>query len=119
MERFRDIGEHTAFEADQPAWLSKVVGDTQQYSEGGESDTLSYAINVIQSLRWPGAVTVSKGGKHTSIYVGYGLKKGDPSYNPIEPPVVNADPEEEAEMPEPTPLTEPPAKPVEAAVEDE
>ena len=94
----------------QPSWLSKVVGDTQQYTDGAEGEPISYAVNVIRSLRWPGAVTVSKGGKHTSIYVGYGLKKGDPSYNPTEPPIVQTDPPEEEERPEPTPLTEPPAQ---------
>ena len=108
VERFRDIGEHALFPGEQPCWLSKVVGDTQQYTEGGEGDTVSYAVNVIKSLRWPGALTVSKGGKCTSIYVGYGLKKGDPSYNPIEPPEVQQDPEEEEEKPEPNPQQEPP-----------
>jgi radial spoke head protein 4A len=108
VERFRDIGEHAQFPGEQPAWLSKVVGDTQLYTEGGEAgETISYAVNVLKSLRWPGAITVSKGGKHSSIYIGYGLKRGDPSYNPIEPPAVQADPEEELERPEPTPLTEP------------
>ena len=115
MERFRDIGEHTPYpglrvDEPQPAWLSKVVGDTQQYLEGAEGDTVSYAVNVIKSLRWPGAVTVSKGGKYTSVYVGFGMKKGDPSYNPIEPPMVCDDPEEEEEKPEPNPLTEPPVQ---------
>ena len=39
------------------------------------------------------------------------MKKGDPSYNPVEPPEVQGDPEEEAEQPEPTPLTEPVEQP--------
>ena len=72
---------------------------------------------MIRSLRWPGSVTVAKGGKCTTVYVGYGMKKGDPSYNPVEPPEVQGDPEEEAEMPEPTPLTEPVE--VQNPVEDE
>ena len=110
VERFRDIGEHAQFPAEQPAWISKVVGDTQQYTVEGSEDTVCYAVNVIKSLRWPGSVTVSKGGKCTTVYVGYGLKKGDPSYNPIEPPEVCQDPEEEQEKPEPNPLTEPPIK---------
>ena len=107
-ERFRDIGEHVLFAGEQPVWISKVVGDTHQYTEGGaEGETISYAVNVIKSLRWPGAVTVAKGGKCTTVYVGYGMKKGDPSYSPTEPPAVQEDPEEESEMPEPNPLTEP------------
>jgi len=42
--------------------------------------TVSYAVNVVRSLRWPGAVTVAKGGKFCNFYIGYGLKKGDSSY---------------------------------------
>ena len=88
-----------------------MVGDTQQYADGAvEGENISFAVNVIKSLRWPGAITVSKGGKCTSVYVGHGLKKGDPSYNPIEPPVVQSDPADENEMPEPNPATEPEVK---------
>ena len=65
-------------------------------------------MNVIKSLRWPGALTVAKGGKFTTIYVGYGLKKDASSYNPTEPPAVCKDPAEEEEKPEPNPRTEPP-----------
>ena len=49
-------------------------------------------MNVVKSLRWPGAVTVAKGGHFCSIYVGDGIKKGDSSINPVEPPQVFADP---------------------------
>ena len=62
---------------------------------------------MIKSLRWPGAVTVSKGGKFTSVYVGWGLKKNDPSYQPTEPPDVHVDPDDQPEMPEPNPLVAP------------
>lgn len=65
---------------------------------------------MLKSLRWPGAYTVAKGGKFTTIYVGYGLKHGASSYNPIEPPSVCVDPEEDEEKPEPNPKDEPPEK---------
>lgn len=71
-------------------------------------------MNVIKSLYWPGAITVSKGGKFTNLYVGYGLKRGDTSFFPTEPPMVQMDPEDQKEMPEPTPLNEP----VEVAADD-
>ena len=89
-ERFRGVNEHTPMPGMEISWLSKVVGDTQQYTKG--EGTVTYAVNVIKSLRWPGAVTVAIGGKFTSIYIGYGLKKGDSSYNPTEPPEVQKDP---------------------------
>lgn len=107
-ERFRGINEHTPIPGMETAWLSKVVGDTQQYNQAAPKEgTVSYAVNVLRSLRWPGAITVSKGGKFTNIYVGYGLKKGDSSYNPTEPPEVQKDPQDQSEMPEPTPLQAP------------
>lgn len=52
-------------------------------------------------------MTVSKGGKFTNIYIGNGMKRGDASMNPTEPPNVQDDPEEPIEQPEPTPLEEP------------
>jgi len=81
------------------AWISKVVGDTQSYSRG--ESTYSYAVNVIQSMRWPGATTVAKGGKFSSIYIGDLVKRGDSCYNPTEPPEVPTDPSDPSDQPEP------------------
>lgn len=77
-------------ELENPAWISKVVGDTQVYTKGDAN--ISYAVNVLKSVRWPGASTVSKGGKFTNIYVGYGIKRVDPSYNPTSPPIIDSEP---------------------------
>ena len=46
----------------------------------------------MKSLRWPGAFTVAKNGKYSSIYVGDGTKRGDSAYDPTEPPEVQSDP---------------------------
>ena len=62
---------------------------------------------MIRSLRWPGALTVTKNGEFCSIYVGDGLKRGGQSYTPIEPPEVQSDPFDLEENPEPTPKEEP------------
>jgi hypothetical protein len=59
VERFRIISEHTPVQGMEIAWLSKIVGDTQPYNQtGGKEGTVTYAVNVIKSLVWPGAVTV-------------------------------------------------------------
>ena len=109
VDRFRDLEQHEPIHEGQPAWISKVVGDTQQYNQAPPKEgTISYAVNVIKSLRWPGAVTVAKGGKFTTIYVGHGLKSGASSYNPIEPPSLCQDPDDPIEKPEPNPKTAPP-----------
>jgi len=107
-ERFRAIQEHKPMPGLETAWLVKIVGDQQQYNllpprEG----TTTYSVMVLRSLRWPGAITVTKGGKCAFCYLGYGLKRGDPSYNPTEPPEVQKDPQDQYENPEPTPLEAP------------
>jgi len=71
---------------------------------------------VIRSLRWPGAVTVAKGGKFTNVYVGYGIKKGDEIFNPTMPPEVQKDPEETPQAKEPEPKL-PPEEPKEGEEE--
>lgn len=56
---------------------------------------------------------MAKNGKYCTIYVGDGIKRGDTSFNPTEPPEVQSDPVDQIEQPEPTPLTAPeePAEP--------
>jgi hypothetical protein len=104
-ERFRALQEQTPMPGLEFAWVKKIVGDQQSYNsakEGGNATT--YAVNVLKSLKWPGAITVHKCGKFCSIYVGDGMKVGANSMSPTEPPEVQRDPEDETEMPEPTPL---------------
>ena len=106
-DQFRALNEDQPIIEGIDAWTSRVCGDIQPYkAKDGEAST-SYATNVLRSLRWPGAVTVAKGGSYCSIYVGDGIKKGDTSFNPTEPPEVQSDPIGQGEMPEPTPLTAP------------
>jgi len=103
VEPFRGISEMTgmpgtAKSAEDPttAWSLRASGDAQQYSKGEEGAD-SICVNVIRSLRWPGAVTVSRGGKFTSVYVGYGLKKGGSCFNPTTPPPVCSEPKDQTE----------------------
>ena len=58
----------------------------------GASKMFANSVIVISSLRWPGAVTVCKGSKFCSVYVGDGVKFGATSYFPTEPPEVQSDP---------------------------
>jgi len=115
-ERYRSIGEegYVPLKGLEISWLSKTCGDIQTYEskgdEGGGSNC--YAVNTVRSLRWPGSLTVAKGGKFCSIYVGDGIKRGETSFNPTEPPDVQVDPLDQIERPEPTPL-EPPEEPAE------
>lgn len=114
IDRFRTLNEDAPILGLETSWQSKVVGDPQPYNQlPPKEGTATYAVNVIKSLRWPGAVTVSQNGKFASIYVGYGLKRGDVCFNPTEPPEVQRDPVDQSEQPEPTPLTAPEEPPEE------
>ena len=106
-EMFRALNEDQPIMEGVDAWTSRVCGDIQPYKAKDGDAANSYAVNVLRSLRWPGAVTVAKNGFYCSMYVGDGLKKGDTSFNPTEPPEVQSDPVGQGEMPEPTPLTAP------------
>ena len=70
VDRFRGLELHTKVPGVEGAWTSKVAGDTQTYNKG--EGTITFAYNVLRSLRWPGAVTVAKGGKFVNIYIGGG-----------------------------------------------
>jgi len=52
-------------------------------------------------VRWPGSVTVAKGGQFASIYIGDTIKRGGPFFNPTEPPEVQKEPKDNVEEPEP------------------
>lgn len=60
VDRFRGLNEDAPIAGLETAWLSKVVGDLQPYNQLPPKDGITtYAVNVIKSLRWPGAVTVA------------------------------------------------------------
>jgi hypothetical protein len=118
-DRFKAINEDATVPGLESAWQSKVCGDTQVYNKIGGEGTVSYAVNVIRSMRWPGAVTVAKGGQFCNIYVGDCIKRGDNYFNPTEPPEVLADPQEGEEQPEPQGKEAVAKKPVEEAPAEE
>jgi hypothetical protein len=62
VERYMAINEDKPWRQLEPptAWVSRVVGDMQPYNSLPPKDgTENYAVNVLKSLLWPGAVTVA------------------------------------------------------------
>ncbi len=121
LDRLKAIGEDAKWGVTEEnegflPWTFNIVGDTQRYTTADGETT--YSTMVIKSLAWPGALTVSKGGKYVNIYMGYGIKHQDTPWNPISPPNVNADPQSKIEKPEPTPLVAP-AEPLEPLTQNE
>ena len=107
IDKLRVISE------DSPSgWSLKVTGDRATYTfpDGDKS----YAVSLIRSTRWPGAVTVSQGGKFVNFYCGYGVCADGPLFLPTEPLPVFSEPPEIDELPEPFPFEDDTAKEVPA-----
>lgn len=99
------------------SWVFKTVGDLQPYKPAGEGENISYAVNVIESVRWPGSVTVAKNGEWCQIYCGDGIRRGGNCFFPTVPGEVMADPSEPEDQAEPQ--GDPNAKPPGAEGEEE
>jgi len=53
----------------------RVLGDPSTYGFPDPKGPKSYAVTLIESLKFPGAYTVAQGDAFCNIYVGYGLMK--------------------------------------------
>lgn len=69
IERLKGINEDTQLVpaneetgySGVPSWSLKQVGETQQFNPvPGKEGSVSYAVSVIKSLRWPGSTTVAQ-----------------------------------------------------------
>jgi len=90
------------------AWAVRQSGDKSLYAAGDSVKT--YAVTTVRCQTWPGAVTVCKAGHFTNIYVGHGLKYGEPDFFPCAPLDIQEEPEDPGEMPEPQPDGAPPSQ---------
>merc|ERR1711907_882632 len=88
-------------------WAVRQGGDKSRYKAG--ETTKSYAVTTVRCLTWPGAVTVCKGGQFTNLYIGHGLKYGEPDFFPCAPLDIQEEPADPGEMPEPQPEGAPPS----------
>lgn len=97
-------------------WSVQQFGDMATYKteDGG---IRSNRVTAVRSLTWPGAVCVAKGGGgFANMYVGYGMKVGDPDFFPMSPPEIMDEPAT-ADVDQPEPQGEQPKQ--EAAAEEE
>lgn len=118
-EMFEAISENVESIKGVAPWTSSVSGDQQPYRKlGGDEGSVTYAVNIIRSTRWPGATTLAKNDKYFFIYIGDGIKRGADFFSPTQPPDVEADPSEPREEPEPN-GKEPEEKKEEDEEEDE
>merc|ERR1712025_1085415 len=89
-------------------WAVRSGGDKSLYKAGEAMK--SYAVTTVRCLTWPGAVTVCKGAQFTNLYIGHGLKYGEPDFFPCAPLDIQDEPEDPGEMPEPNPQGAPPTE---------
>lgn len=113
VDRLRAIQEDDKEEEDkrplglESVWVSRVVGDNQAYGLPSGEANASYAANCVRNLRWPGSVIAQQNGRYVNLYLGYGLKAGENSFYPIQPPDVDDDPADPREQFEPNPKDAP------------
>lgn len=63
-ERYKTLNEDAPVTGMESSWISKTSGDTQPFNQlPPKEGSASYAVNVIKSLRWPGALTAAQSGK--------------------------------------------------------
>lgn len=95
----------------QPTWSVRLCGDATEYMHENPAiaTVQSNAVVVVRSLVWPGSYTFFAHGKVSQVYLGHGRKfSAEQKPFPVNPPAVMADPEEYEDGPEPTPLEAPP-----------
>jgi hypothetical protein len=108
VDRLRSIADDDPLQGEDKSWSVTVVGDNQVYAaKPPQEGNVVYAVTLVRNLRWPGNYTVFKAGRWVNFYLGFGVKKTDPSFVPVAPPDALADPDDPVEQPEPTPLNAP------------
>jgi len=120
MPSIQEVSKDPAPEGMKKVWsvtpiydpTERAVQVASEEGEGGDGGKItqisSYSVVAVKSLLWPGAVCVSQGTEFVNLYVGYGHKVR--TYYPVAPPAVLDEPADMEEMPEPTPLEEPPVE---------
>jgi len=92
-------------ETDKDHWKVSIQGLSDIHKLDGKD--VSYGVNVLQSTRWPGAITVCYKGSYHNFYLGWGLKAKTQPFYPIYPPNILDDPLDQNEHEEPWPKTIP------------
>mmetsp|Transcript_28651 Transcript_28651/g.50966 ORF Transcript_28651/g.50966 Transcript_28651/m.50966 type:complete len:233 (+) Transcript_28651:473-1171(+) len=108
LERLKPISNDDQIPGYSAGWANRLAGDTQLFElPPPKKGTTTNAVNVVRSLWWPGAFTVQQNGAWINFYVGDGLKAPVKTYYPTQPPLILLEPNDPAEMAEPTPKERP------------
>ena len=107
-ERLKPISKDRPVPGLGHSWVHRYVGDHQEYVEKPpKKGKCTFAVNVLKSLWWPGAVVVQQNERWMHFYVGNGLKVETQKMYPVHPPVIRDDPVDRQEVREPYPETQP------------
>lgn len=83
-------------------WTIKQAGDPTLFKDAAQPEqSRSNCVTYLRSLSWPGAVCVIRAGHFANLYVGNGLKSGEPAFFIPAPPDVQDEPEDPGEVEEP------------------
>ena len=84
------------------------MGDHQEYAEKApRKGKCTFAVNVLKSLWWPGAVVVQQSERWINFYVGNGLKVEIQKMYPVYTPAIREESVDRQEVREPYPEKQP------------
>ncbi|CAG9313844.1 unnamed protein product [Blepharisma stoltei] len=107
-ERLKPLEKDAPLAGFEAAWISRYLGDQQEYEMTFPvKGKVTYAVNLIKSLWWPGAVILQQNGKMIHFYMGDGLKSATRRYYPVTPPFIVEDPVDRQEEKDPYPEKQP------------
>lgn len=107
-DRLKPLDRDAAPAGFDSAWISRYLGDAQEYELTFPiKGKVTYAVNVLRSMWWPGAVAVQQNGKLLHFYLGDGMKSATKKYFPVRPPMIIDDPVDRQEVKDPYPENKP------------
>jgi len=93
--RLKPITEDRACKGNYPAWILRCYGDQTKYAMANPlHGAKQYAVAVVKSTVWPGALSYFWQGQWGEIYMGDGQKHEDVTFFPVHPPCIMSDPAE-------------------------
>ena len=99
--RLKPVTEDKGCKGNYPAWILRSFGDCATYKAANPlHSTMQYGVVVVKSTVWPGAMSFFWRGQWGDIYVGDGHKHEDVTYFPVQPPMIQDDPDEKEDQPE-------------------
>jgi hypothetical protein len=106
IPRLQTISQDKPISETVPLWNVKEVGDKMIYTDDKGVANI-YSSIIITNQTWPGSLTIFRKGEFYNFYIGDGIRSNGYKFYPLNPEVIQDDPEGLTEYKEPNPDIEP------------